>query len=304
MRHTFRRDHTALWLRRRFRHRPAALFLVTGAWGAQSVVGQQAMHIAVATSALVMLCSALLASWRHARTGTLRWRRLWAMLTGIAVGGTAGALLALEASGAWIRWLFVIYLLATVADCYLRAGFMTPPSHRVIPTVPHELTVGGIIGLIASFLGVGGSVMTVPLMRRRGVLMAEAAGMANVLTLPLAATATLTAVDGTAVAGGVTEWVCRQYLAVGGGAAGGGKLAGVKIASRWLARLPGPLACANLSAIADCRTAGDERVGIMRDAALRIHPSVLPGSFCCHFSCACSRETPWPIKENKRWVKR
>jgi uncharacterized membrane protein YfcA len=49
---------------------PLLYFLVTGAWGAQSVVGQQAMHIAVATSALVMLCSALLASWRHARTGT------------------------------------------------------------------------------------------------------------------------------------------------------------------------------------------------------------------------------------------
>jgi uncharacterized membrane protein YfcA len=46
---------------------PLLYFLVTGAWGAQSVVGQQAMHIAVATSALVMLCSALLASWRHAR---------------------------------------------------------------------------------------------------------------------------------------------------------------------------------------------------------------------------------------------
>jgi uncharacterized membrane protein YfcA len=106
---------------------PLLYLLVTGAWGAQSVVGQQAMHIAVATSALVMLCSRC---WRAGAraTGTLCWRRLWAMLTGIAVGGTAGALLALEASGAWIRWLFVIYLLATVADCYLRAGFMTPPS--------------------------------------------------------------------------------------------------------------------------------------------------------------------------------
>ena len=218
---------------------PLLYFLVTGALGAQSVVGQQAMHIAVATSALVMLCSALLASWRHARTGTLRWRRLWAMLTGIAVGGTAGALLALEASGAWIRWLFVIYLLATVADCYLRAGFMTPPSRRVVPTVPHELTVGGIIGLIASFLGVGGSVMTVPLMRRRGVLMAEAAGMANVLTLPLAATATLT-------------WLLMAWLspvALPNGFIGNiwlsaaaqlvaGSWLGLKIASRWLARLP------------------------------------------------------------------
>lgn len=134
---------------------PLLYLLVTGAWGAQSAVGQQAMQIAVATSALVMLCSALLATWRHVRTGTLSWRRLWAMLTGIAVGGIAGALLALEVSGEWIRWLFVIYLLATVADCYLRAGFMTPPSRRVVPSVPHELTTGGIIGLIASFLGVG-----------------------------------------------------------------------------------------------------------------------------------------------------
>lgn len=134
---------------------PLLYLLVTGAWGAQSAVGQQAMQIAVATSALVMLCSALLATWRHVRTGTLSWRRLWAMLTGIAVGGIAGALLALEVSGEWIRWLFVIYLLATVADCYLRAGFMTPPSRRVAPSVSYELTTGGIIGLIASFLGVG-----------------------------------------------------------------------------------------------------------------------------------------------------
>ena len=186
-----------------------------------------------------MLCSALLATWRHVRTGTLSWRRLWAMLTGIAVGGIAGALLALEVSGEWIRWLFVIYLLATVADCYLRAGFMTPPSRRVAPSVSYELTTGGIIGLIASFLGVGGSVMTVPLMRRRGVLMSEAAAMANVLTLPLAATATLT-------------WLLLAWLspvALPNGFIGNiwlsaaaqlvaGSWLGLKIASRWLARLP------------------------------------------------------------------
>lgn len=113
---------------------PLLYLLATNGWGAQSAVGQQAMQIAVATSALVMLCSALLATWRHARTGILRWRRLWAMLTGIAVGGTAGAMLALQVNGEWIRWLFVIYLLATIIDCYFRAGFMTPPSSRVVPT--------------------------------------------------------------------------------------------------------------------------------------------------------------------------
>ncbi|MBD0903441.1 MULTISPECIES: sulfite exporter TauE/SafE family protein [Klebsiella] len=218
---------------------PLLYLLATGGWGAQSAVGQQAMQIAVATSALVMFCSALLATWRHARTGTLSWRRLWAMLTGIAVGGIAGALLALQVSGEWIRWLFVIYLLATIIDCYLRAGFMTPPSSRVVPTAPHELTVGGVIGLIASFLGVGGSVMTVPLMRRRGVLMSEAAAMANLLTLPLAATATLTWL--------VMAWLSPVALPAGfvgniwlSAAAQlvAGSWLGLKIASRWLARLP------------------------------------------------------------------
>ena len=218
---------------------PLLYLLATSGWGAQSAVGQQAMQIAVATSALVMLCSALLATWRHARTGILRWRRLWAMLTGIAVGGIAGALLALQVSGEWIRWLFVIYLLATIIDCYLRAGFMTPPSSRVVPTAPHELTVGGVIGLIASFLGVGGSVMTVPLMRRRGVLMSEAAAMANLLTLPLAATATLTWL--------VMAWLSPVALPAGfvgniwlSAAAQlvAGSWLGLKIASRGLARLP------------------------------------------------------------------
>ncbi|MBX4775626.1 MULTISPECIES: sulfite exporter TauE/SafE family protein [Klebsiella] len=218
---------------------PLLYLLATGGWGAQSAVGQQAMQIAVATSALVMFCSALLATWRHARTGILRWRRLWAILTGIAVGGTAGAMLALQVNGEWIRWLFVIYLLATIIDCYLRAGFMTPPSSRVVPTAPHELTVGGVIGLIASFLGVGGSVMTVPLMRRRGVLMSEAAAMANLLTLPLAATATLTWL--------VMAWLSPVALPAGfvgniwlSAAAQlvAGSWLGLKIASRWLARLP------------------------------------------------------------------
>lgn len=41
---------------------PLISFLVTAVWGAQSDVGGQAMHIAVATSALVMLCAALLAT--------------------------------------------------------------------------------------------------------------------------------------------------------------------------------------------------------------------------------------------------
>lgn len=60
----------------------------------QGAVGGQAMQIAVATSALVMLCTSLLASGRHLRAGTVHWRSLLPILGGIAIGGIAGAALA------------------------------------------------------------------------------------------------------------------------------------------------------------------------------------------------------------------
>ncbi|VTM86238.1 Sulfite exporter TauE/SafE [Raoultella ornithinolytica] len=69
---------------------PLISLLVTAAWGAQSDVGGQAMHIAVATSALVMLCAALLATWRHLRSGTLCWRPLRMMFVALPSGGSPG----------------------------------------------------------------------------------------------------------------------------------------------------------------------------------------------------------------------
>ena len=78
---------------------PLISLLVTAAWGAQSDVGGQAMHIAVATSALVMLCAALL----HLASSS-QWNAVLASsaddVRGIALG-IARALLALSANGRW-----------------------------------------------------------------------------------------------------------------------------------------------------------------------------------------------------------
>jgi uncharacterized membrane protein YfcA len=55
-----------------------------------------------------------------------------------------------------------------------------------------EFLAGLVIGAIASLLGVGGSVMTVPLMRRHGARMKNAVAMANPLSFPVAIIGTLT----------------------------------------------------------------------------------------------------------------
>jgi uncharacterized protein len=87
--------------------------------------------------------------------------------------------------------MFVGYVALTIVDCLVRTGFVSRHTEPA-PLSTAQVTLGGTaIGVIASFLGVGGSVLTVPLLRRRGVDMATATSMANPLSLPVAVVGSL-----------------------------------------------------------------------------------------------------------------
>ena len=62
------------------------------------------------------------------------------------------------------------YVFITILDCYYRPGFIVISRQKQHYGQNSELIKGGIIGWVAALLGVGGSVMTVPLLRRRVVL--------------------------------------------------------------------------------------------------------------------------------------
>ncbi|MEY1422701.1 sulfite exporter TauE/SafE family protein [Morganella morganii] len=152
-----------------------------------------AMHIAVATSTGVMIFSASMATLRQHRAGMINWPQVRPLAGYIAAGAVAGALLAIAVQGIWVKWMFIAYLAITILDSIFRPGFMTQSeSHLRIMSAGTTAAAGTVIGVVAAFLGVGGSVMTVPLMRRRGAEMAQATAMANPLSLPMALTGTLT----------------------------------------------------------------------------------------------------------------
>ena len=84
-----------------------------------------------------------------------------------------------------IRGLFVAYMAVTIADCLFRRGFLIKPARAELS--PATLWGGGpLIGGIATLLGVGGSVMTVPLLRRHGYDMKYCVSAANPLSIPVA----------------------------------------------------------------------------------------------------------------------
>lgn len=216
---------------------PLLYALLLASHSSGSAMAEHAMQIAVATSAAVMIFSSALATWRHHRAGTLRWDLVRPLAPAITLGALFGAWAALYVSSAWLRGLFIAYLLLSLLDAALRPGFVRGPNRPMREMSRANAALAGVpIGALAALLGVGGSVMSVPLMRRRGASMRTATAMANPLSLPMALAATLVyaLVPATGLGAGVLGYIdLRAALVMAAGA-----WLGMHLAAPLLGRLP------------------------------------------------------------------
>lgn len=144
-----------------------------------------AMQIAVATSTAVMVVSASMATLKQHHAKKLARGYIWPLSGYIATGAVAGAVLANFMTSDGVRMAFVVYLLLTITDCLFRKGFLLglDQTEKALRGIPFK---GITIGTIATLLGVGGSVMTVPMLRRTGLSMAQSSALANPLSMPVA----------------------------------------------------------------------------------------------------------------------
>lgn len=163
---------------------------------ADAALGADAMRVATATSALVMVVNAGFATVVTPRRVLRALRGSGRLLLLLAAGAAAGALATRLAPAELAHWAFIAYVALTITDLLLRPGFLRPRTptqtrtHRAerASDAPRPLPTvfGAPIGAVAAFLGVGGSVMTVPAMRRSGHTMQVATALANPLTLAIA----------------------------------------------------------------------------------------------------------------------
>ena len=206
-----------------------------------AATASSAMHVAVATSTAVMILNAVLATRKQAHAGNLLRAYLWPWAGFIAVGAVIGAFVAVATSSDFVRFAFIAYLAVTIADCIGRRGFLSrrdTGNPRLLSRT--DTVAGGIaIGVIATFLGVGGSVMTVPLLRRRGLSMAQATAMANPLSLPVALAGTASyAVLGWLQPVPTNAWQLGYINVPAFLLLACGSLLGIQLTSRFLGRVP------------------------------------------------------------------
>ncbi|MFJ4316579.1 TSUP family transporter [Streptomyces lavendulae] len=160
-----------------------------------AAAGPAAATVAVATSSLVMVVNAVVATAATPRPVLRRLRGTAPLLVLLGIGGLGGAVAACSAPARLIHWGFVVYLAVTVVDGLARPGFLRPaPAAAAAAAAGRRAfavpAASGLpIGAVAAFLGVGGSVMTVPLLRRSGLPMGVTAALANPLTACVSAPA-------------------------------------------------------------------------------------------------------------------
>ncbi|WP_426937133.1 sulfite exporter TauE/SafE family protein [Brevibacterium sp. LE-L] len=158
-------------------------------------LGSDTARVAAATSALVMLINAIVATVSTKRETLAHLQGRWWLLILLALGGALGAFGGRFAPEALLQWGFVAYIAITAIDLLLRPGFFRQGTRIRKETGEGGRGISSVwgvpIGGLASFLGVGGSVMTVPMMRRSGATMTVATTLANPLTLVIMSPAVL-----------------------------------------------------------------------------------------------------------------
>ncbi|WP_312966678.1 sulfite exporter TauE/SafE family protein [Acinetobacter gerneri] len=158
-----------------------------------SLAYQFAFKSAIATSLLLMVINAGLATYQQFKKGDIRTNFIFPLAFYIAIGAVIGTYFSFYISATVLKYLFVIYLLITIVDSIFRQIQIQQNTVKIC-SLAHQtqMSVGVFIGSIAAALGVGGSVMTVPLFRRCGLNMVSAVALANPLSIPVAVAGCIT----------------------------------------------------------------------------------------------------------------
>lgn len=160
---------------------PALAWILPQQGFADSIV----MQMAIGTSLAVIAITSLSSTLAHHRRGGVLWPVLARFAPGLIIGAIAGAFIADQLTGNTLKRIVGTGALLVAAQMLLN---VTPKASREkTPPGSSELaTVGGVIGLLSSLIGIGGGSLTVPYMSLRGISMREAVGTAAACGIPIA----------------------------------------------------------------------------------------------------------------------
>lgn len=140
-------------------------------------------QLALGTSLATIIVTSISSSRAHHKCGAVHFDILKNITPGILVGTFLGGLVATHLPVFFLRAFFVVFLFAVSAQ--MLSGYR-PAASREMPGFVGTASVGGLIGLISSFVGIGGGTLSVPFMTFCNVPIHHAVGTSAAIGFPIA----------------------------------------------------------------------------------------------------------------------
>lgn len=200
------------------------------------------IHLALGTSLAVIVPTSLSSLRAHHAHGAVDWGLVRRITPGILLGTLVGGGIAVWLPDRGLKLFFIVFLLYAATQMLL--GFRPQP-HRALPGTPGMTLAGGVIGLVSSWVGIGGGTLSVPFQTWCNVGLHRAIGTAAAIGLPIALAGTAGYTLSGQAAAGLPAWslgfvYLPAFLAIAVGSA---------LTAPWGARLAHRLPVARLKRV-------------------------------------------------------
>ena len=160
---------------------PMLIFCFT--W--QEVPYELMMHMALGTSMASIIFTSISSFMAHHRRGAVHWNVVRRIVIGIFTGTFLGACIAARLSTDFLKCFFIVFLYYVAVQMLVNKK---PEASRQLPGRTGMFSVGNVIGVVSSLVGIGGGTLSVPFMIWCNLPVHHAIGTSAAIGFPIAGT--------------------------------------------------------------------------------------------------------------------
>ena len=150
------------------------------------------IHMALATSMATIIPGAFMSARAHHQLNAVHWNVLRRMTPGILVGTFCGAVIAHFSSTTFLKGFFVAFICLLAIQLLLDlSSKITARKTTELPGIVGLFFFGALMGVVSSFAGIGGAILSIGFLTWRGLTMHHAIGTAAAIGVPLAIAGTI-----------------------------------------------------------------------------------------------------------------
>ncbi len=157
--------------------------MLTWAYAHQGFTPEYNIHLALGTSLAVIIPTSISSMRAHHAHAAVDWSLVRRITPGILLGTLIGGGMAVLWPDRNLKMFFIAFLLYAATQMLM--GFKPKPT-RTLPGWPGLTLAGGVIGLVSSWVGIGGGTMSVPFQTWCNVSLHRAIGTSAAIGLPIA----------------------------------------------------------------------------------------------------------------------